>query len=285
MRPLDMNKKSHKQRLLAIIFSSRSPIETSHLLTYPVLNKGKLMNYSNEKTATPHQPESSLSNIIFNIVLPTIILNKGHKVGLDARYSVLLAFSFPFFFSLKSWFKYKKLNFISLLGLLNVTVSGTLTILALGGLWFAVKEAAFPLLIGMFVLASSWTKGPFFESLFMNPNAFDQNKINQFLNTDEKRNDFHKLMVHATRFLSISFLMSATLNYFLALKIFTPLPESLTEIQKQELLNEQLSHMNLYALGVIMVPSIIFLAGLLYYVFHRIHKITGLKTDDLLVSK
>jgi hypothetical protein len=92
-------------------------------------------------------------------------------------------------------------------------------------------------------------------------------------------------MIHATRFLSISFLMSATLNYFLALKIFTPLPESLTEIQKQELLNEQLSHMNLYSLGVIMVPSIIFLAGLLYYVFHRIHQITGLKTDDLLVSK
>ena len=57
------------------------------------------------------------------------------------------------------------MNYISVLGLLNILFSGILTILALGGIWFAVKEAFFPLLIGGFVLASSFTLNPFFKTI------------------------------------------------------------------------------------------------------------------------
>lgn len=225
---------------------------------------------------------SSFIHILFNILIPVLILNKGHKYGLDARASLLIALSFPLFFSLKSLVQSRKVDFISLLGLLNVLFSGVLTLLALGGIWFALKEAAFPLLIGCFVLGSSFTQRPFFQTLFLNPSTFDIDRVQEKLDSEQKKQNFFQLMLNLTRWLSVSFLLSAILNFALAYKIFTPLSESLTEIQKQELLNEQLSQMTLYSLGVILVPSMIFLAALLFYAFKKITALTGLKTDELL---
>ena len=226
--------------------------------------------------------QNSFSHILFSILLPVLILNKGHKFGLDAKLSVVLALSFPLFLTAKSLIKTKSVDFISLLGMLNVLISGTLTLLTLGGIWFAVKEAAFPLLIGCFVLGSSFSDSPFFETLFLNPTAFHTDKVDERLNTETKKDDFLKLMQHLTRLLSVSFLISSVLNFFLAVKIFEPLAETLTESAKQELLNEQLSHMTLYSMFVILIPSVIFLGALMYYAFKRIHDLTGLTSEELL---
>src|SRR5690606_9285377 len=124
---------------------------------------------------------NTFSHIIFNILIPGVILNQGHKYGLDARLTLVIALSFPLFFTLKSLIQARKVDFISLLGLLNVLISGIFTLMTLEGIWFAVKEAAFPLLIGCFVLASSFTQNPFFQSLFLNPNAFDVSKVEEKL--------------------------------------------------------------------------------------------------------
>ncbi|MBC7465456.1 MAG: hypothetical protein H7256_05640 [Bdellovibrio sp.] len=228
------------------------------------------------------QKNDSFKNILFNIIIPVLILNKGHKYGLEPKYAVVLALSFPLFFAAKSLFETKKANFIALLGLSNVLVSGTLMLMALGGIWFAIKEAAFPLLIGIFVLISSFSTKPFFKTLFMNPATFDIALIDSRLDTDEKKTRFDLLMRHTTQLLSLSFLMSAILNFVLSLHIFTPLPEDFTDVQKQQLLNEQLGQMTLYSMGVILVPSILFLGGIMYYTFNRIFKLTGLKTDELI---
>ena len=230
------------------------------------------------------QKNDSFSNILFNILIPVLILNKGHKFGLEPKYAVILALAFPVFFSIKSLRDSKKINYIAILGLLNVLVSGTLTLLALGGIWFALKEAAFPLLIGIFVFISSWTKKPFFKTLFMNPATFDIQKIESRLETEDKKSQFHHLMKLTTQLLSVSFLMSSILNFVLSLRIFTPLDDALTGPQKQQILNEQLGQMTLYSLGVILVPSVIFLGGIMYFAFRRIHKLTGLTTEELILK-
>ena len=226
--------------------------------------------------------QNSFSHILFNILIPVLILNKGHKYGLDAKVAVIVALSFPLFFSIKSLVQNKRIDFVSLLGLLNVMISGILTLLTLGGIWFAIKEAAFPILIGSFVFGSSFTKSPFFETLFLNPTTFDTKKVEERLDSEAKKNDFALLMRHLTKLLSISFVISGSLNFILALQIFTPLSDALTEVQKQELLNEQLSHMTLYSMGIILVPSMIFLASLIFYAFKKINQLTGLTTDELL---
>ncbi|MEK6628445.1 MAG: VC0807 family protein [Bdellovibrionota bacterium] len=236
----------------------------------------------NQKDKPEIKKENSFSHILFSILIPVLILNKGHKYGLDAKYSLVLALSFPLFLTLKSLLKSKKWDFVSLLGLLNVLFSGVLTLLTLDGIWFAWKEASFPLLIGFFVLASSYTKNPFFQALFLNPSTFDVDKVEERLDNETKKQDFFILMKVLTRWLSLSFLLSAFLNFVLAVRIFIPLDQALTDVQKQELLNEQLSQMTLYSLGVILVPSMIFLGALLYYSFKKINSLTGLNVDDLL---
>ncbi len=228
--------------------------------------------------------QNSFTHILFNILIPIIILNKGHKYGLDAKVSLLIALSFPLFFTLKSLLKDKKIDFISLLGLINVLVSGVFTLMTLDGMWFAIKEAAFPLLIGGFVLGSSFTKKPFFQTVFLNPSTFNTQKVDDTLNTEEKKLDFFNLMKQLTRWLSVSFLLSSILNFVLAIYIFKPLAAILTENEKQELLNEQLSQMHLYSLGVILVPSMLFLGSLIYFAFKKINQITGLTTEDLIKS-
>ncbi len=230
------------------------------------------------------QKNDSFSNILFNILIPVLILNKGHKFGLEPKYAVILALAFPVFFSVKSLWDSKKINYIAILGLLNVLVSGTLTLLALGGIWFALKEAAFPLLIGIFVFISSWTAKPFFKTLFMNPATFDIQKIEARLETADKKIQFHNLMKLTTQLLSVSFLMSSILNFVLSLRIFTPLDEALTSTEKQQILNEQLGQMTLYSLGVILVPSVLFLGGIMYFAFRRINQLTGLTTEELILK-
>lgn len=235
------------------------------------------------------QPKSSsntgFSHILINIILPVYILNKGTKWGLSPTNALVLALSLPLFSGIYSIFKNKKMDFISLLGLLNILISGTLSLMALGGIWFAVKEALFPLLIGVFVLFSSFGKSPFFENLFLNPAAFDVEKIKAKVEETKNEENFKALMKKSTQLLSLSFLMSALLNFFLAIRIFTPLDEALTTEQKQELLNQQLGQMTMYSLAVILIPSIIFLGAILFYTFKRMTALTGLSTNDLFIQE
>ncbi len=223
-------------------------------------------------------------SIFLNIIIPVYILNNGTKYGLTPQLALIVALAFPLFGGLYSIIKDKKVNFISLLGLLNILISGTLSILTLGGIWFAVKEALFPLLIGLFVYFSSWGKNPFFQTLFLNPAAFDTKTIQNKLAENNQDADFKKLMKAATQWLSISFLMSAVLNFFLALYIFKPLSDALSTENKQNLINQQLSQMTLYSLIVIMIPSVIFLGAILYFSIQKIKIMTGLKTEELFLK-
>ncbi len=236
--------------------------------------------------APPTKPDSSqgFANIFFSVLIPVLILNKGSKYGLTPIQSLVIALTFPLMFGLYSLIKEKKMNYIALLGLLNVLSSGVLTVLALGGIWFAIKEAVFPLLIGVFVYFSSFTTKPFFQSMFLNPAAFDVKRLWESLDSLEKKSQFAVTMKKATQGLSLSFLLSAILNFFLAFVIFKPLPEQLTETEKQDLLNMQLSQMTMYSFVVIMIPILIVVSAVLYMAFKKTTQITGLKLEDLMVK-
>jgi hypothetical protein len=227
---------------------------------------------------------SSLSNILFNILVPVMILNRGSKWGLTPMQALLIALSFPLLFGLYSLYKERRINYISVLGLLNILFSGVLTILALGGIWFAVKEAAFPLLIGIFVWFSSFSDTPFFRSIFFNPAAFNTTLIEQRLAENNQEPAFLLLMRKATQWLSLSFLLSAALNFSLAMYIFQPAAAQLNEAEKQDLLNQQLSQMTLYSMLVILIPMMLFVGLILWTAFKRTTQLTGLKIDDLFVK-
>ncbi|UOF01856.1 VC0807 family protein [Bdellovibrio reynosensis] len=233
-------------------------------------------------TATEtQQKENGFLNLIFNIVLPVLILNKFSKF-IGPVWALLLALAFPLGYGAYDLIKRKKVNAFSALGLLNVLFTGGLALLGLNGFWFAVKEAAFPALVGCFVLGSAFTKKPFVEILFLNPSVMKVDLLEERLKERGKQVEFHQHMKKATMWLSASFAFSALLNFILARKIFTNIDPALPADTQSLQLNEQIAQMTTWSMAVIMVPSILFLLGIFWYLMHGIKTHAGLTTNELL---
>ncbi|XGC79487.1 VC0807 family protein [Bdellovibrio bacteriovorus] len=233
-------------------------------------------------TATEtQQKENGFLNLIFNIVLPVLILNKFSKF-IGPVWALLLALAFPLGYGAYDLVKRKKVNAFSALGLLNVVFTGGLALLGLNGFWFAVKEAAFPALVGCFVLGSAFTKKPFVEILFLNPSVMKVDLLEERLKERGKQTEFHQHMKKATMWLSASFAFSALLNFVLARKIFTNIDPALPADTQSLQLNEQIAQMTTWSMAVIMVPSILFLLGIFWYLMHGIKSHAGLTTNELL---
>jgi hypothetical protein len=222
--------------------------------------------------------ENQFQNLLFNIVIPVLILNKGSNY-LGTKVSLIVALSFPLTYGIYDWIQRRKTNFISLLGLLNVGLTGGLALSGLTGIWFAVKEAAFPTLIGIFVLCSAFTKKPFISSVFLNEQFVRTKVIDEKVEILNKQFEMEKLLKQSTILLSLSFALSAFLNFALAQYIFKPIDPM--NLQAEVILNQQIAQMTSWSFVVIMIPSITFLAGIYWFFITRLSKITGLNQSEI----
>jgi hypothetical protein len=238
-------------------------------------------------TDTPTSPsaqrENPLLNILFNIVIPIFILNKGGK-WLGNKEALLVALAFPIVYGIYDYIQQRKTNYISLLGIMNVGFTGGFALLKLEGFWFAVKEAAFPILVGSFVLFSAFTKSPFVKTLFLNPQLLRMDSILKSISEKNSQREFDSLLKTGTILLSLSFVLSAILNFALAYYIFSPIGLDLPEEQRDEILNGQIAQMTQWSFIVIMIPSMLSLIAIMVYLFNQLKRITGLSNDELLQS-
>lgn len=224
--------------------------------------------------------EHPLLSLLCNIVAPVIILNKfSSKWGAAA--ALVVALAFPLGYGIWDYFKRRKTNFFSILGLLNTLITGGLALVGVTGMWFAVKEAAFPLLLGIFVFFSANTSKPAVEMLFLNPAVFQLDRLREKIGELKIEDQFHRLLMMSTRWLAVSFFLSAALNFILATRIFLPLPDGLDADARSIQLNEQIASMHQWSFLVILVPSMIFLMTIFYVVIRKLKQMTGLGDDDL----
>lgn len=229
------------------------------------------------------KPENAFLNLLFNIAIPILILNKL-SVQLGPLLALFLALAFPFGYGVWDYLKKRKMNFISILGLINVAFTGGLAVVGLTGFWFAVKEAAFPALVGIFVFASAYTNKPFIKALFLNPQLVNTEKLLQRLQEQQKESQFNALLKHTTQLLSLSFFMSALLNFLLARRIFLPMTDGMDSLAQATLLNDQIAEMTKWGMIVILLPSMLFLLGIFWYLIKGIEKLSGLTSTEWLAS-
>lgn len=222
--------------------------------------------------------ENQFQSLLFNIVIPVLILNKGSNY-LGTTYALLIALAFPITYGLYDWYQRRKTNVISILGLLNVGLTGGLALSGLTGIWFAVKEAAFPALIGLFVLGSAFTKKPFISSVFLNEQFVRVQIIEAKVSEFGKQLEMEKLLKLSTILLSLSFALSAYLNFALAQYVFKPIDQA--SPQAAEILNQQIAQMTSWSFVVIMIPTITFLSAVYWYFMTRLSKITGLSHSTI----
>lgn len=225
--------------------------------------------------------ENAFLNLAFNILIPVLILNKA-STRIGPGPALLIALAFPLAFGLYDLYKKRKWNAFAILGFTNVLVTGGLAVLGLGGIWFSVKEAFFPFLIGLFVWYSSKKENPLVRSFLLNAQTMNIETIEQKLSVNQKESEFLKHLQFSTKLLACSFFLSAILNFILAERIFVPIADTMESEARSVLLNQQIAEMTTWSAVVIVIPSMIFLVFILLHLLKGIRQLTGLKTEEIL---
>ncbi len=224
----------------------------------------------------PPARESLLLNIGLNIVAPTLILTKlSGDAALGTTGALLLALAFPLGYGAWDFWRRRKYNLFSALGLISVLLTGGISLLELPPGYLAVKEAAIPGLLGIAVLASLKTRWPLVQSLLFNEAVVDTHRVQHALEVRGATAGFERVMRRATGLLAASFFLSAILNYVLASTIVTAPAGSLEY-------NQQLGRLTALSYPLIALPATAVMAGALFYLFRRITQLTGLGLEDII---
>ncbi len=235
------------------------------------------MTDTTPNTQATHKPRP-LIDLLVSIVIPSVILMKlSSEAKLGADGALMLALAFPLGWGSFELLKYRKFNFIALLGLVSVLLTGGIGLLKLDNQWLAIKEAAIPGVIGIAVLVSTYTRYPLIRTLLFNKNVLNVDKIHQRLEQAGNTEQFEARLLRATYLLSGTFLFSSAMNYALAKWIVISPAGS-------EAFNAELGRMNLLSYPMIAIPSMIMLMGLFYYLWRTIHGLTGLKLEDVMAN-
>jgi len=228
-------------------------------------------------SSADHKPRPMV-DLLVTIVLPSIILMKFSGADdLGPTNALIAALALPLGWGLFELIKYRKFNFMALLGLVSVLLTGGIGLLELDTKWLAVKEAAIPAVIGIAVLVSTFTPYPLIKALILNPNIMDVDKIKQRLEESNGTVAFENRLMKATYFLAGTFAFSAVMNYILAKWIVTSPTGS-------EAFNEELGQLTLYSYPVIAIPSMIMTMGIFYYLWRTINDLTGLSLEEIMLA-
>jgi hypothetical protein len=240
---------------------------------------GFVVSEFNSSVTTPRsKPENLLFNLVCNVALPTVILAgfSGEK-WLGPKWGLVIALGFPVGYGLYDFAARRRWNFISIIGFASVLISGGFGLLKVGGFWFAVKDAAIPGIIGLAVLASMRAKTPLVNELLYNPQVIDVERVNAELTARDTQTKFTGLLRRATGLLSLSFFVSAVLNYLLARHLIRSQPGTAA-------FNGELAKMHLVSWPVIVLPSLVMMMLVLWRLLHGIKALTGLELDDIFRS-
>ncbi|GAB3380298.1 MFS transporter [Spongiibacter taiwanensis] len=231
------------------------------------------------KKASPGQRHSVITNLLFNIIIPTLILTKLSKAEyLGAHYSIVVALAFPIAFGIYDFIKVGKANLFSILGFISILLTGGISLLELDAKYIAIKEAAIPGIIGLAVLLSQYTRYPLIRTLLLNEEFINVQKIDASLEQRANRSDFNRALTRANYLVAASFFLSSALNYGLAKYLLVSPPGS-------EAYSAELGRMTALSFPVIALPCTLFMMASLYYLVSQIKKLTALELEEILHVK
>ena len=233
--------------------------------------------------------ENPIFSIAFNLILPVIILKKGDNwiddsfplLGLDSSMLILIiALLFPIIYFLNDFIKNSNTNFISILGFVNILLTGLIGILGekfgISKNWFIIKESIIPLAIGILILVSMNSKSPLVKTIIFNDSVFNIARINRHIK-EEKISIFDEIFRNSTYLISGSFFLSSVIQLFLARIIITVDPGHAN-------FNDQVGTMTWMSYFVVMIPCLSMFGYGIYKIINGIKEITGLKREEIINS-
>ncbi|PPI85276.1 MFS transporter [Marinobacter maroccanus] len=233
------------------------------------------MTSSSSANVPDHKPRPWV-DLLVSIIIPSVILMKfSGEEHLGNVNALLIGLAFPLGWGLFELIKYRKKNFIAVLGLVSVGLTGGIGLLELDAGWLAIKEAAIPAIIGLAVLASTKTKYPLVRTLLYNPSVLDVDKIHKTLAEHNRVDEFEERLLKASYFFAGTFLFSSIMNYVIA-KWIVVSPSG------TEAFNEELGRMTLVSYPMIAIPSMVMMMLIFYYLWRTIRRLTGYTLEEVM---
>ncbi len=218
--------------------------------------------------------ENGLVNILINVVIPSVILTKfSSDKHLGQQLGLIVALAFPITYGAIDFYKRKKVNFFSALGLVSVLLTGGIGLFNLNRNWMVAKETGIPLLMGLAVLISQYTKYPLVRT-FMGQ-ILDLKKIDKAFADKGHSDEFEMSLSKSSFYLAGTFFLSALLNYILAVRILVGEPGSVE-------FNESLGKMTALSFPVISIPTTIMVGFILFKLLNSIKSVAGLEFEDVI---
>lgn len=222
--------------------------------------------------------ENPLLNLGFNIIIPSVLMSKaGDWFGLNPQIALVLALTFPLGYGIVDFCHSKRCNIFSIIGFISVLLTGVIGLLKLPTEYIAIKEALLPLLLGMVVLISAFTRYPLIKVLVFNDSIMDVEKISSRVTSPEAQWTLQRLLSSGTLKISASFFLSAVLNFVLA-KYLVHSESGTAEF------NKELAQMTVWSYPVIVLPCTIVLMVTLYQLVKRLTQLTGLSFEEIFVG-
>jgi len=226
-------------------------------------------------SAAPPKRENLWLNIFCNAVFPALVLSflsKEHRLG--PKWALILALSVPLAYGLYDLVVRRKWNVFSIIGVVSTALTGGLGLMKISGFWFAVKEAAVPLVLGAAIVLTLRTRQPLVRTLVCNESVLNMPKVEAALEAAGTRAGFDALLVRVSWIVAGSFLLSAVLNFVLALRIMKS-PAGTPAFA------EELGRLTAVSYVVILVPSLAIMMVAMWRLLGGLEKLTGLKGDEL----
>ena len=243
--------------------------------------------------------ENPLISILFNILIPVVILKNGDGwIGGYLDYDVnnlsnsqvwilstpsivfLAALFCPIIYFLYDLFKRKNINLISILGFVNVLLTGGIGIfgaqMGLSKNWFIIKEGSLPLVIGLLFIMMSKFKRESFNAILLNEQLFDTHKINTAV-PDHLHHEFESILQKAGHHLTAGFFISSIIQFILASFIVVSNPGDSS-------FNEQVSTMTWVSYIAVMVPTLLIVGRGFMKLLTDLERVTSLNRDDFIRS-
>ena len=226
----------------------------------------------------PHKEENPMVSILLNVVIPVIILTYLSKDKfLGPMWGLIAALILPIGYGIHTLVKEKRADFVSIIGIVSVLLTGIFGILKLPPQWIAIKEAAIPLIIGLVIIISLKTPYPLIKKILMSEKIFNVKLLHEKLREKGTEALFEKRLIGLTWGLASSFFLSSALNYILAKIVLKSEPGT-------EAFTAEIGKMTGLSYVVIMIPSMAVMILVLIALIKTLTHLTDLKMDDLLAE-
>ena len=232
----------------------------------------------------------SLVNVLLSVLAPVLVLDHCSTEGpafyeLGTVWAMVIALALPIGCGIYTFWDTRKVDPITLFGLLGTILTGVVTVYANTGeggairtdtpWWYAAKEALIAMLLCGAVLVTAKRKESMLRLFVYSDAIFDIPHIEQAVQEKGVQPEYGHTLWRANLMMAATLFVSAVANFLLALHFLLPVLDKEPAQQALEY-NYAVSNMTWWGYLVIGVPLLLTLFGVIKFLIRRLEAITSL---------